>query len=50
MSSATSLANHSDNGLMEDSLLPGVRKEADWEGSLDLYFTSAAEESDLVPF
>lgn len=42
--------HHSDNGLMEDSLLPGVRKEADWEGSLDLYFTSAAEESDLVPF
>lgn len=42
--------HHSDNGLMEDSLLPGVRKAVDWEGSLDLYFTSAADESDLVPF
>ena len=42
--------DHSDDGVMEETLLPGVRKEIDWDESLDLYFSSASEESELLPF
>lgn len=42
--------DHSDDGVMEEILLPGVRKEIDWDESLDLYFSSASEESELLPF
>jgi hypothetical protein len=41
---------HQDQGLLESTLLPGVRKQSDWEQDTDLYFASLQAETELSPF
>ena len=41
---------HEADGVMEETLAPGVRKLAEWEESSDLFFASVQEETELLPF
>jgi len=41
---------HESEGLMEETLAPGVRKLADWEETTDLFFASVQEETELLSF
>ena len=41
---------HEGEGVMEETLAPGVRKLADWEESSDLFFASVQEETELLSF
>ncbi|KAA0133715.1 hypothetical protein FYZ48_23180 [Gimesia chilikensis] len=41
---------HQEQGLMESTLQPGVRKLTEWEQDADLYFASLQAETELSPF
>ncbi|MCH9725870.1 MAG: hypothetical protein K0U86_13315 [Planctomycetes bacterium] len=41
---------HEAEGVMEETLAPGVRKLAEWEETSDLFFASVQEEAALLPF
>ncbi|MCA9006595.1 MAG: hypothetical protein KDA70_15085, partial [Planctomycetaceae bacterium] len=41
---------HAADGLMEETLSPGVRKLAEWNEEADLFFASLQDEADLIPF
>ncbi|WP_417385744.1 hypothetical protein [Gimesia sp.] len=41
---------HAEEGLMEETLAPGVRKLAEWNEEADLFFASVQEETELNPF
>ncbi|WP_298858749.1 hypothetical protein, partial [uncultured Gimesia sp.] len=41
---------HDSEGVMEETLAPGVRKLAEWNEDSDLYFASVQEEAELLPF
>jgi hypothetical protein len=41
---------HEAEGVMEETLAPGVRKLAEWNQDSDLFFASVQEEAELLPF
>tara|TARA_R110002111_G_scaffold260623_1_gene332140 strand:+ start:50290 stop:54438 length:4149 start_codon:yes stop_codon:yes gene_type:complete len=41
---------HETEGVMAETLSPGVRKLAEWEENSDLFFASVQEEAELLPF
>ncbi|WP_417387433.1 choice-of-anchor tandem repeat NxxGxxAF-containing protein [Gimesia sp.] len=41
---------HASEGLMEETLSPGVRKLAEWDEEADLFFASLKDNTDLLPF
>ncbi len=42
--------DHSEDGLMQETLAPGVRYLADWESDTDEFFGSLADNTELSPF
>ncbi|QDT41429.1 hypothetical protein Pan241w_14900 [Gimesia alba] len=42
--------NHEADGLMKNLLLPGIRKNMNWEDETDQYFTTLLDEIALTPF
>ncbi len=41
---------HKSEGVMEETLAPGVRKLTEWDEDSDLFFASVQEEAELLPF
>jgi len=41
---------HEAEGVMAETLAPGVRKLAEWEDNSDLFFASVQDETELLPF
>ncbi|QDT81716.1 hypothetical protein Mal35_52000 [Gimesia maris] len=41
---------HEAEGIMEETLAPGVRKLAEWNEDSDLFFASVQDEAELLPF